>query len=230
MAIAYNTSIVRNGLVLHIDAANPKSYPGTGTVWTDLSGSANTGTLVGGTLYQSANNGFMTFGGVNDYVNCGSNASLNITNNITVEAWVYINTFVNTGGIVTFGSFGNEGEQYSLSTSSSSNRITFSTNWPAAWQIGYSTTLQPSTWYQLVATFSSGNWIIYVNGVANTSGTFAITSFPSVVNPVLTLGVNQPGGDEYFNGRISTARIYNRVLSPAEIFQNFDAHRGRFGI
>ena len=48
MGIAYNTSIVRDGLVLHLDAANKKSYPGSGTVWSDLSGNDRNGTLLNG--------------------------------------------------------------------------------------------------------------------------------------------------------------------------------------
>jgi len=68
MGITYNTSIVRNGLVLHLDAANRKSYPGTGTTWTDLSGLNNNGTLTNGVSYQSVNQGAFNFDGIDDFV------------------------------------------------------------------------------------------------------------------------------------------------------------------
>ena len=57
MALAHSPKIVTDGLVLCLDAANPKSYPGSGTTWTDLSGNGNNGTLVNGASYNSVNNG-----------------------------------------------------------------------------------------------------------------------------------------------------------------------------
>jgi hypothetical protein len=68
MGIAYNPRTITDGLVLCLDAANSKSYPGSGTTWTDLSGLGNTGTLTNGPTYSSANGGSLVFDGVNDYV------------------------------------------------------------------------------------------------------------------------------------------------------------------
>jgi hypothetical protein len=67
MGIAYNPAIIRSNLVLCLDAANPKSYPGSGTTWTDLSGFGNNGTLINGVGYSSDNLGSLSFDGVNDY-------------------------------------------------------------------------------------------------------------------------------------------------------------------
>jgi hypothetical protein len=66
-------NIVTDGLVLYLDAANQKSYPGTGTTWNDLSGNGNNGTLVNGPTFNSDNNGSIVFDGVDDYVNFGDN-------------------------------------------------------------------------------------------------------------------------------------------------------------
>jgi hypothetical protein len=60
MGIAYNPAIIRSNLVLCLDAANPKSYPGSGTTWTDLSGFGNNGTLINGVGYSSDNLGSFT--------------------------------------------------------------------------------------------------------------------------------------------------------------------------
>ena len=75
MGISYNPKIVTNGLVLCLDAANAKSYPGSGTAWTDLSGLGNTGTLTNGPTYSSANNGSIVLDGINDYtsITCAAN-------------------------------------------------------------------------------------------------------------------------------------------------------------
>ena len=68
MGINYNPSIATNGLVLCLDAANPKSYPGTGTAWTNLTGLGNNGTLVNSPTYSGANSGSFLFDGTNDYI------------------------------------------------------------------------------------------------------------------------------------------------------------------
>ena len=69
MAIFYNPRTITDGLVLCLDAANRKSYPGSGTTWTDLSGRGNTGTLTNGPTYSSANGGSIVFDGTDDIVN-----------------------------------------------------------------------------------------------------------------------------------------------------------------
>ena len=64
----YGPRIVSNGLVLCLDAANKRSYPGTGTTWTDLSGNSNNGTLTNGPTFSAGNMGSILFDGTNDYV------------------------------------------------------------------------------------------------------------------------------------------------------------------
>jgi len=87
MGTAYNPKIVTDGLVLCLDAGNTKSYPGTGTVWTDLSGNGNNGTLVNGVGYSSDNQGSMVFDGVNDYV-----ITSTISSYRSLNMWVYLNS------------------------------------------------------------------------------------------------------------------------------------------
>ena len=90
--------IVKSGLVLHLDAANPKSYPGTGTTWSDRAGNlnggvVNNGTLVNGPSFSSANMGSIGFDGSNDYVDMST--SPNLTNSLTV--CVFVNISLITG-------------------------------------------------------------------------------------------------------------------------------------
>jgi len=82
MAVGYNPRIVTDGLVLALDAGNTKSYPGSGTTWTDLSGNGNTGTLTNGPTFDSANGGSIVFDGTNDYVQ--------VTGSITVTSATFI--------------------------------------------------------------------------------------------------------------------------------------------
>ena len=98
MALVHGAGqIVVNGLVLYLDAASPRSYPGTGTAWTDLSGNGNNGTLTNGPTYSSANGGSIVFDGVNDYVLTPVNIDANPN---TVSAWFNASSTNGARGIV----------------------------------------------------------------------------------------------------------------------------------
>ena len=90
MGLAHSPSLVMNGLTLCLDAGNTKSYPGSGTTWTDLSGKGNTGTLVNTPTYSGVNGGTLSFNGSSQYVNCGNATNLQITVG-TISAWFNAN-------------------------------------------------------------------------------------------------------------------------------------------
>ena len=95
MGTAYNPTIVTDGLVLCLDAANSRSYPKSGTAWSDLAGS-NNGTLTNGPTFSSANGGSIVFDGSNDRVDTGVNPATLVGdgNPATISAWFYpSNTF-----------------------------------------------------------------------------------------------------------------------------------------
>lgn len=113
MALNHSPKIVTNGLVLYLDAANQKSYPGSGTTWTDLSGNGNTGTLTNGPTFSANNNGGIVFDGANDYVSISNSSSLNITGrNITIEVIFKSNDLASSqhaDGLLSKGSGSNDG-------------------------------------------------------------------------------------------------------------------------
>ena len=226
MSLAHGASIVTSGLVFMVDPANLKSYPGTGTMWTDIINNS-VGTMVGTPTYSSNNAGTFLFSGVTQNFNFSTSPALNITNNITLEAWVNITSNVNYGGILVYGTL--SAEQYSLNTMST-GQFSVGTNYPTNWYLNSMSSYSLSNWYHLVVTFSSTVWNMYLNGVFNSTSTIPISTFPSVTSAYLTIGDNQPGGQEYLNGNVGAARIYNRVLANNEIAQNFNALRGRYGI
>ena len=93
MGVFAGPDVSESGLVLALDAGNLKSYPGSGTTWTDLSGRGNTGTLVNGVGYNGSNLGSLVFDGVDDYVQFGGTAryfTSYITQQITIETWLYV--------------------------------------------------------------------------------------------------------------------------------------------
>ncbi|MCX8486038.1 MAG: hypothetical protein ORN53_02465, partial [Crocinitomicaceae bacterium] len=96
----YAPAIVTNGLVLYLDAANPASYPGSGTTWTDITSSGNIGTFIGATSYSSSDGGTMVFNGngsSNDYISVANNASLNLTTAGSIRMWIKPNSLTQLG-------------------------------------------------------------------------------------------------------------------------------------
>jgi hypothetical protein len=81
MSTKYSPQIVTSGLVLCLDAANKVSYPSTGTAWYDLSGNANTSTLINGPTFSGMNSGVIVFDGTDDYVSMPMNTNTRLQNN-----------------------------------------------------------------------------------------------------------------------------------------------------
>jgi len=238
MGIAYNTSVVRNGLVAHFDAANVKSYPGTGTVWSDLSGNGNTGTLTNSTFDSSS----ILFDASGDYVQIPHAANLNFSGSFTVSAWINVNSFststiynviskkpnfntttkgwmcqydYRTTGVLQYRNNDGTVLNDSTPTSSSNNSALFN---------------QTTTWANPVWVISGTNVSFYANGsFLNTLGTVNFTD-TDTTDPIYIGKVNGSSGDSALLSNISDVKIYNRPLSAAEVTQNFEAYRGRYGI
>lgn len=199
------------------------------TSWTDMIGGGSS-VATNGPQFSSNNGGYFNMAAASSqYFQHPVYSALNITNNLTLEAWVYPTTWNNVGGILTYGT--DAAEQYALWTSNSSQFV-FSSNWPGTWyQLYNGSTLSAGNWYHVAVTFASGTAIMYINGVlVNSTAAFGITTLPAVASAYLTIGNNHPGGDEMLDGRVGLARVYSRVLTPAEIKQNFNAYRGRYGV
>ena len=116
----YGPRIVRNGLIMALDAADKNSYIGSGTVWNDVSGNGNNGTLTNGPTFSNANGGCIVFDGVDDYVNVPYNASKISfpSNNATICVWYRVSTVGDgVGTLVTQRSVTGSGIQsYMIST------------------------------------------------------------------------------------------------------------------
>jgi hypothetical protein len=229
MGIAYNPKIVTDGLVLALDAANPKSYPGSGTVWNDLSGRGNDGTLLNGVGYSSDNKGAMVFDGINDYVDCGNPDSLSSiggTTNITASSWVYYTAY--GGGGQSYSVITVKGNPWTWLLENLSNKFRFRIT-----AGGFDANVaDPSThllniWYNVAGTYDGINMKLYVNGVLINSkaqtGTLATNSATAKI------GTFQ-GANYNFTGKISNTLIYNRALTESEIQQNYLATKSRYGL
>lgn len=217
----YQAPIVTNGLVFASDAGNLASYASGSTLTYSLTGSIS-GSLINGTGYNNNNGGVWDLDGSDDRIILGYQPTM-LTSDITQEAWVNADSMTNWSGIIS--NMPSWGTGFSLQIGPI-QRI-------AAMVSGeYLTTSwapQTGVWYHILATHrSSDNLnVLYVNGVQENS---FVRSISYSANAVTEIGVFYTGGSLPLDGKIGLVRTYNRALTAAEVLQNFNAQRGRFGL
>jgi hypothetical protein len=226
MGIAYNPKVVTNGLVFNFDARNIKSYPGTGTACYDLAGQTTVGETVNSPTFNA--NGYFSFA-TDDYIRFPNSTALDVQT-FTIEVWVRTNATSQNGFWFEKGTVNS---QYSLFQEGGGivcriNNTTGSVNTinPAT-----ATYMNTTNWYQVVFTFTSGSQICYINAVQVGTGTTVATLATNTGGMSIGAYGGYTGSRGYFyNGDQSIAKVYNRVLTPNEVQQNFNATRSRYGI
>lgn len=237
MAIFRGPRTVTHGLTLLLDSNNPKSYPGSGSTWYDLSGNGNNGTLynftgpsAGSTSGYDSNTGYMMFdrhvgssnSAANNYVGVPNSTSLDevlVTNGMTISFWFRMDSYA----------------------------CTALTKWNGSWEIyycpnlvwrtqgtggsdansGISYTVHEDTFHHITATHSGTERKFYINGELEMTNSNTVTS----QNTSNAIGIGAYHGGNYsIQGALPFYSLYNRVLSAAEVEQNFNATRSRFGI
>ena len=217
----YGPKIVTDGLVMCLDAGNPKSYSGSGTAWTDISRNGTNGTLTNGPTFSAANGGSIIFDGANDFVQCTGSI---VTSAATFLVWIYRN-----GGQINY-----DGVLFSRGTSVTGINV-FEGN-----TLGYHWNGAANTYNWVSSlTIPDLQWSLCAVSVSSTSATAYLcqqTGITSAVNNVshasttlddIKIGQDDLGG-RFFTGNIAVAQIYNRALSRDEIIQNYNATKGRF--
>lgn len=196
----------------------------TSATWRDISGQGNNGVCVNSPTFNSANGGSLTFNGTTQFVNCGAGSSLNVGNIITVNAWFFVNSNAVYQPIVAKNNPGGT-LGWEIANSSGTFRSTLR---PTATQVNVTAgALTVGQWYMGTMTFDGTTMRLYLNGTETGSG----TGGPVTLNSPESLLIGTRGIDaNFYNGRVAQVSIYNRVLSVAEIQQNFNALRGRYGI
>jgi hypothetical protein len=223
MGLGHSPSVVTSGLVLALDAGNTKSYPGSGTTWTDLSGNGNTGTLTNGPTYSSSNGGTIVFDGTDDYISTSSNQNLLPTAGLSICAWIK-SSVADKWGVDKAPSAGGQGYIFAGNSLS-----TWGMNVNSASVLSAST-YTSNTWKFIVGTWTpSSNLMIYFNGVLDAIST---TSIPATItDPSVNLWIaRRRSGGDYFNGSIANVSIYSVALTADQVLQNYNALRGRFGL
>ena len=241
MAFNYSPKIITDGLVLYLDAANTRSYPTTGTIWSDLSRNNNNGTLINGPTFNSSNGGSIVFDGVNDYVDCGSSTNLNFgIFNYTLNVWFRTNTNTRRTILSRFDYDGIgviERGYYIDVLSTGKIRTAFETNGNNFRITDSLTSVNTNSYFYVTAVRTNQTTIsVYVNGTFETSNTL-INGTPTNINTVtapFSVGLRSdyqtPTFTNYFVGSVANVKIYNKALSAQEVLQNFNATKSRFGL
>jgi len=226
MALGHSPSIVTNGLVLCLDAGNTKSYPGSGTTWSDLSGNGITGTLQTPT-FSATKNGCLVFNGTADYVSTPT-----VFNNTagTWECWFNPSILTGDGAygrrLMHQSNAGGNNEVNFTHISGNLQWLGYGTSY--VWQLTCTGGVSLSNWYSVVGTYDGSTAALYLNGVLSSS--VAQTGPVGTATGGLYIGRVGFTNVGRFGGSISQVKVYNRALTATEVAQNFNALRGRFGV
>jgi len=219
------------GPALCLDAGSRISYPGTGTTWTDLSGNGNTGTLINGPTYNSANGGSIVFDGVDDYVTVPANSALVFgTGPFTLLHGLFVAQQADVQQFAGLVSKYLTNDWFTELRPGSPYTYGF---YNGAAHIDSGVTITYGQWVEIgIARAGTGTnqTGFYINGINVLNFT---TSYNFTDNGKMFIGnINAESFPSFyrFKGRISSVSIYNRALSAAEISTNFNLLRGRYGI
>ncbi len=231
MASKSGPDIIEDGLVLCLDAGSKRSYPGTGTVWTDLKGS-NNGTLTNGPTFDSDNGGSIVFDGTNEIVSISNFPTTHSA--FTSSIWVYSNNYDKSyTGFVSCDAYRHRFELRSYDTT---RRVTFVVSNSSNSGNSYflttdeDTVLENGNWYNLTCSFdkTSSSMKLYINGYIKAQRTDGPNVDIVFNQTILAIGRIQGNNTFCLNGSVGTFCFYNRALTADEIRRNYLSTKERY--
>ena len=217
------TQIVQSGLKLHLDASALESYPGSGTIWYDMSGNDNHGTLTNGPTFNSANGGSIVFDGTNDYVINTSFRSFQTTTG-TIAAWAYPTQ--------------NTSDKYAISVG---NDVSTGTSRAIRVYNGYWSTVSNGSTnedYNNIVTATLNIWQYVVFAWNGTTVNFYLNG---TLYTTTRTGMNTPAGSyvviggppwlsSFWQGNIASAKVYDKTLTTEQVLYNYNTQKAKFGL
>jgi hypothetical protein len=214
--------VVNNNLRLWVDAAQPTSYPGLGSTWTDLSSNGNNFTLVNSPTFNS-----LDFGGSIRFTNTFSQYGTGTGTPVNSTAYTK-SVWFKLSGLADNNLLSSAAGGHFMFFAGTNTLYSGHSDWPVYTAYGSTTVFSTNIWYNVCLTFDTTNGMtLYVNGVLDSTYTARKTAVSGTGQT--NLGSFAPGGN-LLNGFISQAMIYNRILTADEVGQNFNALRRRYNI
>jgi hypothetical protein len=223
MGAGYGPNIIIDGLVLHLDAENRRSYSGNGSVWYDLNKKRYNSNLLNTTFGVGpfANTSFLRFNGTTSYGYGGDTSVVN--GNYTISVWFKttgVPSYNDAAGAFLFCQSNNFYHGIALTHSWTSQRITHGSRINDG-MVTADGSAPNNTIINAVATWDGATQKIYINGVLSASRSYTLA--PYVVSPVYQVGRwGYSGYERYYNGHIYDVALYNRALNDSEIFKNYN--------
>jgi hypothetical protein len=218
MGVKAGPRVVKEGLILHVDAAVSRSYSGTGLTVNGLVGGIG-GTLVNGVGFGTTDNGYFIFDGSNDYINFGNSSTLQQSTG-SLSAW----TKASSPGSGYRGIIAKQGAYGLFYTDS----VLVAYDWAADTPRSTGINIADNTWKNVVLTYQSGvsnGTRIYINGVS------VLTTTITILNQINNLfGGAEANASQFASCQISSLNMYNRVLTASEVLQNYNATKRRYGL
>ena len=233
-----NTDIVRNGLVLYLDAAKSISYSGTGLTASDITGNNNNGSLVNGVGYTSSYSGAFVMDGINDYIRVQSMENTNFPQlEGTIGFWYYINSLTGstdyTSSLGIFDGYDAARNHFFIrnySTIPTNIQIAVQDSTTASYLYSYNGSASNDNWHNIVLTYKTGTSSsvkFYIDSVLKASGVLTSTAWTPTNQAV---GFCNGSSSLCMKGNYSNLLIYNRQITATEILQNYNAMKGRYGL
>lgn len=240
MSFHYSPKVVTDSLILSVDAANSKCYTPSATTLKELT-AVNTGNLIAGVGYSSANLGAWTFDGTDDYIDLGTRLpSLGLTYPMSIDIWFkptagltastgifagavnpVNNVYLGFSIILSLPAYAIQAQIGDGSGAGSTNRRTLLTT----------QSVNAGAWNHVVATASAGPvFEVYINGVLATGATSGTGGPLSWGTNATAQIASYSGFPNELSGSVASVKYYNKKLSASEVLQNYNALKTRFGL
>jgi len=224
----FANTIVQQGLVLNVDINNPYSYSGAGTTAYDVSPTALSWTI-NNITYNSGPVKYFSYNGSNGWLESSTSTAFD-TQTLAMECWCYPTNLIQDGFLFEKGQVNT---QYSMFFSSGGSGIFYFRTINLSTQdltFTSSTYLAANTWNHIVCTYGSGTKTVYINGVQRYQQTGLTGTLPTAQTNQYIGKYGNSGNYFTFNGRIAESRVYNIALSAAQVLQNYNATKSKFGL
>jgi hypothetical protein len=226
MASKSGPDIIEDGLVLCLDAASKRSYPGTGTAWTDLTGS-NNGTLTNGPTFDSDNGGSIVFDGTNDYLESSSNIGITGISPRTFECWVYVDNYASAN--VMGGGTASGGQLFDTIIWIGGGYLRVVGHYYGAGldtipSLPNRNTINLDQWNHIVHLYDGSDAYLYTNGEFSNSKTLSLNTG----NNKIRMARGFHSAYDYFGGKGGVMRVYNKTFTADEIRRNYLSTKERF--
>jgi hypothetical protein len=223
-----NAIFTQTGLIVNLDANNASSYTGTGTTWTSIASAFNY-TLVNGPTYTSGIPAYFTADGTNDYIISTNLKASFTTNDISIFMWVYP---------ITAGQLYVELGQNTVNTGWHASNIEINTSGAFSFSLWHNSLTSKvvssnqsfNQWYYVGLTYSGTSLNAYINGVNIGSTTFTRSVNSTFYTALFPIDTTNMGTGSYSNSRVNSLHMYNTAITAADVLQNYNYLKSRFGL